>query len=796
MARNNTLLARNATTVPETTNFILNVAPIQFEDATVEVGVLHTQSRQQWESLQSQHQLTHIFHREEGSRVVCVADAQGHSASGSLPQGAKREIVQLREQPELCLTLIRNALLHYLYQVGRPSLSLEPMEIMGNQSNENLLASAIPSDCPAWLAVRSCYQLSVRTFDMGWQAPGVGLALDVSIRYVIDLACDELAAQGFPLSGLVIGEWVNQQDARLAPDFRVIGRVDQVNNGHLLLTDTLSEVESIEASRAYLQPSPHNFQLCLKHLLREHSRHIEPEVQKQITAFLSGPKRLQKLQTVMQRFSRLKLKMTPDVSFSIGAFLGQKPDLQSSAHDSIQVHPVKTASKPVYVFDLQGQNTNLSKDRGLDEYGPLSKQNVPAQPQICVICQSYRKELFEAMLQKWLHGIPSTKREKSLFPGGLIGKYQLNDASLQVFLVNGDTSQAYRRAAQTALQQQRQRGRTWDLAVVQTNEWMHNLEAAQNPFHTVQALFMAHQIPAQEFQIENAKSRNRALSYLLNNMALVAFSQMGGVPWGLQTSQTDTLEIVIGLDHALIGDDDLNANPSMIIITTVFTGSGTYLFSTLSDLVSNADYEETIGSTLSASIEAARSCIHAPAHQPIRVTIHANGDESGDESRNSQAIKQALFTIPEGVEVTLLHVLQEHPHLLFDQTQSGVQHYASLTKQGAFAPMRGSFLPLSDCETLLCLCGAKEIESLQEGLPRPLLLKLDSRSSSYQDMNDLVQQVFNLSSHSWQRFAPVTLPATLFYAKLIKRKLHQLMSTPDWQPDLLLGQTQTRLWFL
>ena len=50
---------------------------------------------------------------------------------------------------DLCAALIRNALLNYLCRKGRQSLGYDPIDIVGNESNDNLLATAIPFGGPS-----------------------------------------------------------------------------------------------------------------------------------------------------------------------------------------------------------------------------------------------------------------------------------------------------------------------------------------------------------------------------------------------------------------------------------------------------------------------------------------------------------------------------------------------------------------------------------------------------------------------------------------------------------------------
>jgi hypothetical protein len=247
------------------------------------------------------------------------------------------------------------------------------------------------------------------------------------------------------------------------------------------------------------------------------------------------------------------------------------------------------------------------------------------------------------------------------------------------------------------------------------------------------------------------------------------------------------------LDYVIFNENDLPENQTRCVINTVFTGDGNYLFASVSSPVAAGHYPEALLSTISATLEKVLSLPIAQAGKPARVVIHARGPMTLKELRT---VFQAVFPFQEnGVEVALLHVVEEHPILLFDQKQRGVQHYPSQLTQGAWAPARGNYLPLSNREALLFLSGAKEMKSLQEGMPRPLLLELVARSG-FSDMHYLVQQMFAFSSHSWQSFSPAPLPVSLFYTELIKRKTGQLAKLPGRHLDLLWDQPQANLWFL
>jgi hypothetical protein len=96
---------------------------------------------------------------------------------------------------------------------------------------------------------------------------------------------------------------------------------------------------------------------------------------------------------------------------------------------------------------------------------------------------------------------------------------------------------------------------------------------------------------------------------------------------------------------------------------------------------------------------------------------------------------------------------------------------------------------------LLALTGAKEVLQAEHGIPRPVLLRLH-RGSTFSDMTYLARQVYFFASHSWRAFTPSGLPVTVDYSRMMAKLLGQLDTTTNWQPDVLIGRTGSRRWFL
>lgn len=148
------------------------------------------------------------------------------------------------------------------------------------------------------------------------------------------------------------------------------------------------------------------------------------------------------------------------------------------------------------------------------------------------------------------------------------------------------------------------------------------------------------------------------------------------------------------------------------------------------------------------------------------------------------------------VDYAFLHVAQEHPYVLFDEGEKGSLVDARHDiRKGAFCPARGTFLHLSDRETLISLLGPRDIKRPEHGMPRPVLLKLH-RNSTFVDKTYLARQVSLFASHSWRSFFPAELPVTIYYSQLIAKVLGNLEVLSHWNPDAMIGRISNTRWFL
>ncbi|MGG6294929.1 argonaute/piwi family protein [Leptolyngbya sp. AN02str] len=765
----------------------LNFAPIQFDDAEVTVGLMPYEGKESLRALRQNHSNTHLFHRY-GNQILSVALI---SDVGVL--GDKVETVNLSNNLYLTATLVRNALINFLHRLNRRVLKFSPVEFVADPLKENLLAKVCPSDIqiPDWISICPRYIAAIRTARFDGQPTTLGLALNVRTTKLIELPCSVLLEKGVSLSGLYVSELIRSSDSRIAPYSKLLGQVQSIEGEQLKLIDAREGVELVSAQEVFLEPRREAFNRCLEHIFAERSPDVEKDLDNLLADFRSGPSRLRRLQAVAGYLSEKSLEMLPGVTFTLQPFL--------SENKSRTLPPVQLAPRAVYVFDDSGEKTDTWHDRGLNEYGPYTSPTfTPSTPRICIICQGTRKGRVEQFLYKLLKGVTvpqiTKKGKPQPFAKGLIHKYALDDVETHFFLATDKTAAAYDRAVREALRHQNREGFRWNLALIQIDEAFHNLYGDNNPYLTSKAAFLAEQIPTQDFEIETIDVSDYNLCYILNIMSLAIYAKLGGIPWLIKANPTITHELVFGLGSAVLSEGRLGQREQVVGITTVFSGDGNYMLSNLSKAVPVLEYKDALLESLRDTIEKVKGAMNWQVGSHIRLIFHAFKPLKDSEA---DAVKELMKELGDfDVEYAFIHIVKEHPFILFDESENGVFDYETrISGKGKFAPKRGMFLRVSKSEVLLSLTGAHEVKRPEDGIPTPVLLRLH-RESTFGDTTYLARQVYTFSCHSWRSFFPSHMPVTITYSELIARMLGQLGTVSFWNPNAMIGRVGETRWFL
>lgn len=766
------------------TKLVLNVAPVEFADREIEVGVLPFESREQLAGLRAAHDSTHVFRRDSDTEILAVPYV---AAAPRLGESFCK--FRLSEHLELCAALVRNALVNYVHGLPKPRKVFRhrPVVFLADETKDNILRECVPAGtaCPGWLAVVPLYEVEVRVFHFEDREPFVGFCLNVRTRKSIDRSCRDFLAEGFSLVRHYVGRKIESSDKRLESYFRLQGRVQAVEGNNLLLDDCRDGENRLAVTEAFLEPKWKAFDAVVHHVFKTKGQAILNGLTGKLSNHGHGPERLKKLQAICGYFNKNPLTILPGVTCQPLQLLAQSGTAPFPA--------VEQPPSVVYVFDQAGEKSGANRDQGIDDFGPYTAKTLsPSKPRFCVVCQSSHKGRVEQFVRKFLEGITLQGQQRNPFGKGFIRKYAFKDVPLDFFEASDGTAAAYQRAVKNALLAQRNQNVTFNLALVETEERFKQLHGAANPYLVCKAEFMGHQIPVQGFRFETAQLPDSRLQYALNNMGLATYAKLNGVPWVIKVHKPIAHELVIGLGSANIGEGRLGGRERLVGITTVFTSDGLYCVSNLSQAVRYDDYETEVLSSLRNTIQHLARTMNWQEREHVRLIFHAFKPFRRAEE---DAVKELMKSLGDyDVDYAFLHVVEQHPQMLFDEQQQG-RACGSGGKKGVFAPQRGLHLRLSEREMLLALKGPNEVKRPVDGIPRPLLLRLGN-GSDFCDMEYLARKVYTFSCHSWRTFFPASLPVTIMYSELIARLLGKLSTVPSWNPSSLLGRIGATRWFL
>ncbi len=772
----------------------LNIFPISLPDVEISVGVLPFDSRDAMRELRKAHAGTHVFNRvsveENGKKLDLIYAVRLDGEACTIAPETKK--IRIRENLGVARQLVNESFIaSFAGKSGRKIVDVGPLKVLSSEKEHNFIAQAVNgATVPPWLIVRLAHAIEARVFQFDGQDPFLGLVFDHHTYRRITRPCSDWLADGFNLNGLYVSEQSPFNDARIGPRARLVGRVAAINSNTLQLADCREGRSTVEAKDVELEADYEGFMRCLNATFNGKGNAIDRRLFDLQSAARVGPKKLSELIRVENRLTAKSLKLLPGLEAPV------LPHLDASGTRFPKVYQ---APQALYVFDRTFNKPALTDaKRGIFDHGPYSQQGfTPSKPRICVVCERSRKGEVEQFLQKLLEGHNEPGR-KCFFPDGFIKTYRLQGKDVRFFVAENPTAAAYRKAAQEALAAVTTEAERWHLAYVQVNEASYDLWGEENPYLVTKAVFLAQQIPTQEFKIETTRRPGSGLDFILSNIALASYAKLGGTPWHLKVNSPMAHELVVGLGSASISDSRLGARERMVGITTLFTSEGRYLIGNMSNAVAFEDYGKAVVEMLTSAIDRARRDMNWQKGDEVRLIFHSFKPLKDLEAEAVKAVADSLKDYQ--VDFAFLHVAQDHDTVLFDSNNPGAKSFAAGARgmdvmKGEFAPMRGTYLTLNKSNAILSLTGSKEVKKPTDGLPYPVLLHLH-RSSTFTDMKYLTEQVYTFACHSWKSFDMAGMPVTIGYSHLIARLLGRLGALPHFSVDSIHGRLNRLRWFL
>lgn len=751
---------------------LLNHLPISFS-ATKFTGYLTPyQNAEQLKTLRRQLAQTHYCHRV-GEQIAQF------SYDGNTQTTGTETAFDITTDHSMANALARQALLRIFIKQNRCISGLRPVSFVRNTQN---LVAEKGADT---FSVFPEYSFDIRPLAPPDGELINGIVINFGTRLLIRPTAAELNAIGIPLVGLYLLANVESDDFHISPMFnrRLVGRVRDVDGDAAILDD--SRVSQIDLKEAYIEPSMATFERVGRKLLGLAYNNFQRELLACLHKVSGADKQLERLRQMLTFV---------DIQGDLPVCEGLSIRLDGSLSEIGQGFGVGLARQfdtPQCSLRPGGSITvPWPVDPKIETNGPFDADSFERKQAkiglIYPIEQQGHVERFAAQLRD---GVPSGGRSRP-FSQGMVRKFRLQGIEFASVPVTpkGTRAQAYRDAALRAVRQ------GIDLAIVVVTDDDRSLTGSDSPYYVSKAMLMSQGIPTQMVRIQTILQQE--VAYSLNNIALALYAKLNGIPWTLSVQQRLVHEVIVGIGSARVGFDRLGDRDRLVGITTVFSGDGNYLLGNATAEVAAEEYQEALLTSLENNLSELRRRFGWQPKDKLRIIFH----QSFKRYKNTEAaaVTQLVARMKDfEVEYAFVQVSEDHDWILFDPEGRGVTKIRSNrpSTKGACVPERGQIVPLGPYAALVTLTGPNQLKSDLQGCPRPILVAIHP-DSTFQSLDYIAKQVFDLTFMSWRTFMPSTRPVSIAYPNMVVQLLGNLKQVPNWNPDILTTRLRESRWFL
>ncbi len=672
--------------------------------------------------------------------------------------------------------LARQALLRSFVARNRSISGVRPVKIVRNISN-----LIVGQGADIFVAFPE-YSFDVRPLSPQDGAFVNGVLVNFGTRLLIKPTLAELIDRGLDPVGLyVVGEH-NVDDPYIQPTFnrRLIGRIERVLGKEAVLVD--ARQESVALEKAYIEPNRLNFEQVGRRILGSAYDAFQRQILSCLHNVSAADKQLARLRRLIDEFGDLRGPLPCCVGLSI-SLEGRLTEVPEGVGVGLfrKLHTPQCSLRP-------GGSITVSwpVDSKIDANGPFDADSFEhKQPKLGVLFPANQKGHVQRFAAQLRDGVPANGRNTPM-QQGMVRKYRLQRLDFEFIAIDfrEEKAQAYRRAALAAAQHK------VDAAIVVVADDDRLLLGAQNPYFTAKAILMSQGVPVQAVRLSTIMHDN--VAYSLNNLALGLYAKLGGIPWTLSVQQRLIHEIVVGIGSARIGFDRLTERERLVGITTIFSGDGNYLLGNSTTEAASDQYQTALLDSLRTSLDELKRRFGWRTGDKLRIIFHQTFKRY--KEAEAEAVEHLIAELADfKVEYAFVQISGEHDWKLFDASEEGAKYRQS--RKGVQVPKRGQIVPLGPRTALVTLTGPQQLKTDLQGCPSPMLVSIHP-NSTFDNLDYIAKQVFDLTFMSWRTFMPSTQPVSIAYPNLVVELLGNLRRIPNFNPDILITKLKESRWFL
>ena len=752
---------------------VLNLLPITFHFNSFNVQTRRVRDGEDLRSVRESHRGDWYVYWGKGDLYMVRL-----SNAAPVPSDTQTAVLETDQALRLLARLITNGLVRRF--PSYEPIQEHPFRFLSHKVElVNELCSSLGLTHPllGGFQIHPKYTFDTRIIEMECNSPFVAIVVSLATHWAITADIEELVDAGIELGGLyVVRRNPNPGERRL------VGRVASTSSGRVQLSESMDSLQTIASSEVMLEGRREAFGRCLRHLLGERDYSRYDSAQRHRTGHLLGGRPLlDKIRHVSTVLAESPLELGAGLTCTVGSPLSIRGATRSES--------VRAAKQLDYCFDASRRKRNKYAWPGLSSYGPFSQETFSrTSPRILVVCPSASEVAARSFMSKLRNGM-----EGKAFTVGMIETFGLTDLRFEYALVERgsatNVADDYRRTIYEALS----RGDAPDSAIVIVQDEDNNLPDSENPYLLSKALLLMAGVASQEARLSTITRHPAGLQYVLQNVAVALYAKMGGIPWTVDHDLTVEDELVIGVGTAELSESRAEERQRYVGITTVFRGDGSYLVGQVSREATYLEYPTVLRDAVHNTLVQMRKRNGWQPGDKVRLIFHSARPPRCIDF--ASLMTEAVEAIGDkyDIEMAFLTVSQDHPLMLFDESQAGRE--TSNGRKGEFTPDRGLIVRTGRYSRLITTSSVTLVKGAGLPLSHPLHIHL-MRGSSYCDLEYLAEQVIKFTQLSWRSTQPAPIPVTIYYSELIARLLGRMKAVPDWSPALLDTQLRTSKWFI
>ncbi|MCD4734435.1 MAG: hypothetical protein K8R53_00190 [Bacteroidales bacterium] len=761
----------------------LNYFPITFDFSDYQV-ITEPYTPERLQELRNSYNSLYSFFKDGDSIIISNKEDEQNLLTGPTEE---RNVF---EDPKATGSLIKHIFFRTFMErfEGYVPVDFYPFRFYSGQDKDDLILNFLPDQLKHKIAFKKLIEVQLRETNFNGQKQ-FAFVINVRRNWVFNISCLDLQNQGFDLIGFDVlhTEVLPGLNNVLAPNEDFIGTLESISGENAIVTTNEGD-KTYPLKELFIRKSKRNIQAYLSFATSE-------DKSEQIIAAVN--KERIKKQNPVHQYNEITSIAKHLFTEKDGQILFQNRDgfCFKVGTTPMEVNNSMNLQTPTFIFDQAATKTNnLNADIGLTNYGPYDSIYFDAKsPSILCICHRERRGKFTQFLSHLRDGLPDSK----YFRKGLLKKYELQEVNYSIRELSNYGLDDYFEIISNYDDEKPQ------LAIIEIPARFKGLPDMDNPYFQIKAKLLSLEIPV---QFITTSKLNRYDQNLLNSIALQIYAKLGGTPWVLPAQRSVDREIVIGIGHSWMRNNQYKGADSnrVVGITTFMSSDGQYL---LGDKVKDVPYESYFDELLKSLKSSIQRLSEEQAWQEgdtVRLIFHIFKTIKNIEF---EVVSQLVKEISQyKIKFAFVTISKIHPSILFDTNQQGVSKYGSTQRIGKYIPPRASNIFINTETSLVQMLGAYELKTSKHGMSSPIQIRIrtpqgnfedqELRDMMFYDLSYITQQIFSFTYLSWRSFLPREEPATMLYSNLISRLLGKMRKIPEWDADKLNYTLKRKKWFL